>query len=103
MDARDRIIATWVEHARAAYTKERAKFPTWPDFDSADHGYRKAAEQHGAEFADGLLSRRVLLVSDEARMSVELAWIVLSHNDDPNDTDVIGTVIDLLDWLWRTI
>lgn len=107
MNIRERIIAIWVEHARNAYETHRAaEAPHWLPFEPqrpGDPDYRATAERDGSEFADALLARRTPEIDDEARMAVELAWIILNHNSDPHDTDVPGTVIALLDWHWATI
>jgi hypothetical protein len=41
--------------------------------------------------------------NDEVIMVPELAKIILDHNPDPHDTDVLGTVFALLDYIWARV
>lgn len=54
-------------------------------------------------FTNEVFRRRVFRSPDEVGMFPELASIILSHNGDPNDTDVIGTVIELIDYCWDKV
>ncbi len=50
-----------------------------------------------------LLAERHQITSDEVTMIPELLEIILRHNHDPHDTDLINTVIDLLDYIWNRV
>lgn len=54
-------------------------------------------------FAAQVYGRYPAITSDEHSMIPDLANIVLDNNFDPQDTDVIGTVLDLLDYIWRCV
>jgi hypothetical protein len=54
-------------------------------------------------FATGVYMRYPAITSDEHTMIPDLVDIVLQSNSDPHDTDVLGTVLDLLDYIGRSV
>lgn len=50
-----------------------------------------------------LLAARHQITNDEVTMIPDLLDIILRHNHDPHDTDLIHTVIDLLDYIWNRV
>lgn len=67
---------------------------------NADH---RAGSQSAQYIADQILDRRPNISSDELTMIPELIQIVLRHNTDPTDTDLIGTAIELAEYIWETM
>jgi hypothetical protein len=49
------------------------------------------------------LAERHQITNDEVTMIPDLLEIILKHNHDPHDTDLISTVIDLLDYIWNRV
>ena len=54
-------------------------------------------------FAALVYQRYPAIRSDEHKMIPDLVNIILDNNPDPHDTDVLGTALDLLDYIERTM
>lgn len=64
-----------------------------------EDGWLDANQSNSAHaMAESIYRLRDLPVEDHAHI-VKLLDIVLRHNYDPNDTDVAGTVVELLDYV----
>lgn len=50
-------------------------------------------------FARDVYLRYPAITSDEHKMISDLVNIVLATNDDPHDTDLLGTALDLLEYI----
>ena len=54
------------------------------------------------QFANELCERRPGITWDEEKVIPDLVQILLKHNGDPHDTDIIGTAMELMDYLLTT-
>lgn len=89
-------MAPGLDPARARLVRELVR-RGWLD-DSRDKPQSSSAQT----FVRFLVERHEI-TNDEVTMIPDLLDIILKHNHDPHDTDLINTVIDLLDYIWNRV
>jgi hypothetical protein len=71
--------------------------------------FRPAIDREARRFADAFILARYNRddvhkspsLDDECLMAVELLFLVGDHVGDPHDWDEVGTVVDLIEYIWR--
>jgi hypothetical protein len=95
-------MASGLDSARTRLVQELVK-RGWLD-DPRDKPQRNSAQAFvKALQGSGRFKQHREIVNDEVTMIPDLLDIILRHNHDPHDTDLVNTVIDLLDYIWNRV